>query len=475
MSSLVVRATTYAATGLVSQAAALLLWMFIPWYLPPSEVGFLALALFAVELLTMLGSLGMDAALVRYAGKSAARGAFFGIALVFAGAAFFLLVSLLPLGSALGRYVFASTAAWVADHYTLVVVAVAANISWNLVQSLLTAGLQAKEYALLQIVRAGVQQVLGFCALTYFPRDAATVLLALTIGTIGVLGLLLRSVRLPAIPANPFASGNGREMARYGLSMLVYGVLGVALNYTQRLVMDNYASIAAVGVFAFFNVIVLQANGLWNALAKAWMPEYYALVESDRPAALDLLRGMLVLACVIFPLALALGMALCEAGLIALLLPAAYADRTVILWPLALSLLFSGVYAIASPMYYHVLRARLILGISAFLAIANLAFSVLFIKWWGTEGAAGSFYLLMVLTAWTYLAVYRDWADGRLPAVLVAVTIISSAAVIILLVTGAVWLFAGLLCATSALAWSLGAPAARPLVRRFAQRFRRAA
>lgn len=472
MSSLVARALTYAASGLVAQAAIFFLWMAMPWFMVPAELGYLSLALFAVEFLTTLGMMGMDAALIRFAVKPETRGATFGIALILAGSTFTLLAGVVLPGLKAGQGFFSNTAIWVSSHYGLVLAAVAANIVWNLVQSVQVAGRQAREYALLQAARAAAQLVLGWSALAFLERDAATVLGAITFATLVVMVLLRRRANLPAIHGNLIRAPEAREMARYGLSLMVYGVLGVAVAYTQRLVVDHYADVAVLGVFAFFNVIVLQVNGLWGALNKAWTPEFFALVDQDRDRALKLLQGMLALLCIAYPLGLAVIVAVGEVFGVTLVFPAAYAGRTEILWLLLLAPLFTGLYTITYPLYYYDLKPRRILAISLFLAVSNLALSVVFIRAWGTEGAAASFLLLAMVTAWIYLALYHDWAGGRLPTLLAMTTTLSCTAALLLLVTDLTWLFVAMLFATSIVAWMLGGGVARPLIRGFAERVR---
>jgi len=473
MKSLVGRALTYAASGVVSQGAVFLLWLAIPWFLVPAEVGYLTLALFAVEFLTMLGLLGMDAALFRFAIKPDTRGAAFGVALVLSGTALVLLAGLVLVLARIeaGRGLFGNTTAWVTDHYGLILAAVAGNIAWNLVQSIQIASRQVEGYAVLQIARAATQLVLGLCALAFLEGDAATVLGAITVASFGVL-LLRRQISLPAVRGNPFHAPETGLMVRYGLSMMIYGLLGVAFVYTQRLVVSHYEDIAVLGIFAFFNVIVLQVNGLWGAFNKAWTPEIFALMETNPVHALNLLRGMLTLLCVVYPLVLAILVVAGEAFLVDLLFPAAYAAQSLIFWLLMLSLLFTGLYTIAYPLYYYELRTRRILTITIFLGAANVALSVAFIRAWGVEGAAASFLLVTVLSTWTYLAAYRDWVDGRLPALLAAVTTMVGGAAILLLVTRSVWMFVTMLFATSMIAWMLGGSAARPLIWSLVERIR---
>ena len=67
MSNLLLKNTgIYVATSIASQGIVFLLWILLAWWLPPSEIGLYALALFSVELFTIAASLGLEATVMRF-------------------------------------------------------------------------------------------------------------------------------------------------------------------------------------------------------------------------------------------------------------------------------------------------------------------------------------------------------------------------------------------------------------------------
>jgi O-antigen/teichoic acid export membrane protein len=133
---------------------------------------------------------------------------------------------------------------------------------------------------------------------------------------------------------------------------------------------------------------------------------------------------------------------------------------------LLLAPLFTGLYCVAYPLYYYELKARRILLISILLSIANLILSVISIRKWGAMGGAVSFMLLAVMTAWLYLAIYRQWAHGMriLPMMIGILTVLVFMDMTLLLSTGSVPLFSLALLATSAVMWVMGRKLALPLL-----------
>lgn len=416
----------------------------------------------------MLSSLGMDAALVRYAGVPNASSTVFRTAFILASGAILILTVLVPLVLHFQRNLFGNTSLWITEHYWLVFMAVTVNTAWNLTQSALLGRREAKVYAMLQVTRVVFQLLLVFAILYFLRQNAGAALFALTTATLVVLLWKLRAAKFPEVTSNPFQAVAGSpHIVRYGFSMLIYGIVGLTMNYTQRLVLDHYENIATLGVFAYFNVLALQLNGLWGAVVKAWSPEFFALADLDRDRAVGMLRKMLVLISVFFPLFIGVGVVLGESFLARMVFPPAYAKQTVILWPLLLALIFNGYYAVASPLYYHTLRIKRILAITIFLAVANLALSIVCVRAWGAKGATISFFLLGVLTAASYLSAYREWVDVRRLILVVTVTAMTLGATVLLLIKESTSGFVILLLTTSMVAWLLEGNNVRLMSRRF--------
>jgi O-antigen/teichoic acid export membrane protein len=472
MKHVAARAITFAASGLVSQGLTFALWLALPWFLTPAEVGFLALAFVAVEFLTMLGSLGMDAALIRFAIKPDTRSKSFRVAILVATVGFVLLAAAVPLVLQSGHVLLLNTTAWAMEHYLLILGAVGVNIAWNLGQSVQIAAGNVKLYAALQILRATVQLVLVCMALMFFERSAATVMIATTLTMFLLLLPLLRNTRLSTVLSHGITMADVKRMGRYGGLMMIYGLLGITIVYTQRLVVDYYTDTTVLGVFAFFSVIVTQATGLWSALNKAWTPEFFRLMESNRDRGFALARAMLTLLCIVYPGVLALVVVGAEAFVVDLLFPSAYAARTDILWMLLIGFFFAGLQSIAYPVYYYELMARRLLALMFFLACVNLGLSVVFIKIWQAEGAAASFFVLMALAAWTYFVAFRGWMGRQLAALLAVMTVMISGAGFVLLLTRSSTLFVITLVAASFVALVQGRALALPLIRRLLKSLR---
>ncbi|MEK6744570.1 MAG: oligosaccharide flippase family protein [Nitrospirota bacterium] len=468
MNGLIKRTATYLISGLISQGAIFCLWLTLPWLLTPAEVGYVTLALFVIEVLTLLGMMGMDSALIRFASQPDDRRKTLTIATAISGVGLIIVAVLTYTALHISIPFLVNTVLWVSSHYGLVLIAVAANVAWNLFQSYQLAARQAREYAVFQVVRALVYLSLAVGALTLLAKDASTVIWAATVSSIGVLSLLVRKASLPSFSGDVFQKKEIGLIMRYGFPLMLYGLLGVGLTYTQRLVLDHYADVSVLGVFGFFNVIAIQLNGLWASINKSWTPEFFILIKENKERAIRLLQGMLSLVCVVYPMLLAAYVVLGETIINEMVFPAAYAAQAEIFYLLLLAMLFTGVYTVAYPLYYYDLRTRRILGISLFLAVANMGLSVVLIRLWGIVGAAVSYLILAVMTLWTYMIVFRDWTGGwhRTAVLLVVVTVMVGGAATLLVATHSSWMFVASLLTISVVAWLLGGVFAKPMLKR---------
>ncbi|NTV49350.1 MAG: oligosaccharide flippase family protein [Geobacteraceae bacterium] len=469
MSSLIARASVYLVSGLVAQGATFCLWLVLPWFLTPAEVGYVTLALFAVELLTMFSLAGMDAALIRFATRSDVRELTLVVALATTGTAFVIVAGLTYVVLKAGIPFLANTIIWVVAHYVLVLIAVAANVLWSLYQSYQVAARQAREYAIFQLVRAVVYLGLGIGGLVFFAQDASVVLMAAATASLGVLVLFTCRKNRPVLLGNPFHITGFGQMINYGLPLMLNSVLGVSASYTQRLVIDHYADISTLGLFGFFAAIAIQLNGFWASINRAWTPEFFSLMADDSARSIRLLQGMLVLVSTTYPLLLAVYVFFGEVFINELVLNATYVAHTDILYILLLAPLFCGLYTVAYPLYYYELKTHRIFMISLFLAVANLILSVVLIRAWGMVGAASSFVLLSILSAGTYLLCYRGWAEGgtRVVLMLIAITVLSMCAAGLLIATHSPWIFMVALLVISTVAWCMGGTLASPLLHQF--------
>lgn len=432
----------------------------------------MSLALFAVEFLTMISLAGMDATLIRFAALTDSRETTIIIAIFISAVVYILVVVSTYAVMKVGIPILANTLAWVSTHFGLVMVAVAANVAWSLYQSYQVAARLAREYAIFQLARAVVYFVIVVSGLTFFLREASMVLGAAAASSLGMLFLFMRSRNQFVLPSGAIRSEMIGKVMSYGLPLMLNGALGVVVVYTQRLVIDEYASIYILGIFGFFAAIAIQLNGFWASLNRAWTPEFFTLVENDPARGLKLLQGMLVLVGVAYPILLAFYVAVGEAFFNDLVFKAAYAEYIDIFYLLLLGPLFNGLYTVAYPLYYHSLKTYRIIVISIFLAISNLLFSIFLIRHWGVVGAGIASVLLSMITAVTYLSCYRRWAVGEMRLVLTLLVIVAlvSIAAGVLVITHSPWIFVVSLLAASGATWIFGGPFAKPLLSQFVSR-----
>lgn len=474
MTYFVARVSTYLVGGVVAQGMMLCLWLILPWFLTPVEVGYVSLALFAVEFLTIISLAGMDATLIRFAARTDERESILIIAPAITGAAFILVVMLAYFASKVEIPILVNTMTWVSAHFVLVMVAVAANVAWSLYQSYQVVTRRAREYVAFQLVRAVAYLAIGIGGLAFFVREASVLVVAAAASSLGVLVLFMYVRGQFVLPRSTIRTEDIGQTLSYGLPLMLNGALAVAVVYTQRLVVDHYADIYTLGIFGFFVGIAIQLNGFWASFNRAWTPEFFIMIESDPVRSIKLLQGMLVLVGVMYPLLLATCVALGEAFVNDLVFNAAYAAHTDILYLLLLGLLFGGLYAVAYPLYYLSLKTYRIIAITIFLAASNVFFSVVLIGYWGMIGAAISSVLLSMITAVTYLLCYRSWAIGeqRLVLTLLAIVALATVAAGILIMTHSAWMFVAALLAVSGVTWGMGGFLAKPLLNRFLSRMR---
>ena len=469
MSSLTPRFSTYLVGGLFAQGVMFLTWFTLSWLLTPDEFGLLSLILFAVELLSILSSMGMDAALIRFGSSNKDSANVFSIALKIILGSFSLTVFsaylLLQMNSSLSNN---HAVVWIAENFLLLTVAIAANVCWNIYQSFQIAGRRARPYAVTQVTRSLVNFCLCVCLVLIKPV-AGSVIAATAITSILILVVLLNcNISKYNIQKYNSSKLSQKTMFSYGFPLMLYGLFGLATIYTQRLALDQYSNVAILGVFSFFHVITLQFNGLWGSLNKSWTPEFFFLMEGQRSDALAILQGILVIVSVICPLVLAIYVILGEIFLNSLIFSDVYRHQSQVFYILLVSTIFTGLYTVAYPLYYVDHQTKRILLIAVCLYLCNLVLSVLMISRWGAMGAATSVLLMTIITLWGYLLVYRDWADVgyRTATMLVFVTLGCFGSALVLILSSSSLFFACSLIGTSGVAWILGAPMARPILLR---------
>lgn len=276
-----------AAVGLqvLVQAASLPL---LTRLLSPAEYGLTATALVIGNLLAVLVDLGLARAVTRAhyrgeTGPSDATGLVLGaLAVVVALTGVMLL--LLPLwGGWLGR-----------DARTALQAAVllgGAMASRNVLLGLLRAAERTRAYVAVMLLGTAGAQVLGLAAAAVRPTPAAY-LLGLASGSLAGagLGLLVSRPRLGAVRD----SGLRRWALRFALPLVPAELAGVAIWFSDRLVIERFLGLDDVGryqiAYTLGSVLLMLAMGV----SQAWAPVVYGATADHRGAIADESRALLL-------------------------------------------------------------------------------------------------------------------------------------------------------------------------------------
>jgi O-antigen/teichoic acid export membrane protein len=395
----------YSILSFLSQASISLLWLLVAWKLAPASIGLYSLVLFLVDFFGAINMFGLDSAVTRFYNSEAGfRPVFKNALFLFAGASvltlclFLYAVRLLPaLIPGLSRFA--------AGHTLLLCILIPVNTFANFTLMHYIALRRSRDFAALQ-----VSKILIYCffavvfVLSGF--DIIGLFYALLISAAAVCAIFLLKER-ESFGDGGFSLPAVRSLSGYAFPMMLYCVFGIFVVYLNRILLDKYADLIALGIYSFFLTLILQFNGLWSSFNRAWTPEVFGALTSDRPKALERITMMLFVSVFLYLAGMLVLLVLGELFLFRMVFKSVYVAHRYIFYILLMVPVFTGVHTIAYPLYYYEKKTHVVFLITLVVSCVSILITIPMIRYYGSTGAALSFLYISVLSVLAYVLVFR--------------------------------------------------------------------
>jgi len=457
MSKILIQNTgIYFIVGFSAQAVIFLLWIVLARLLTPSQIGLYALIFFVIEFFSILSIFGLHSAITRfYYTKEGVPSIFSNALLIFLASSFlslllfFFTARLIPLlipglSNILGKNLFLFGAL------------IFTNSLANFALYHYTALKKAVSFAKLHLAK-----IISFAFL-------ALIFVQFDFGVIGVFYALLISSLLIAIlflirerkiiSFQMVSFQITKNMTSYAFPLMLYSAFGITVLYFSRLLLGRYTDLTTLGVYSFFLMLTLQANGLWSSFNRAWTPEIFTQFLEDKKKAIENVQFMAFFASFAYLLFFSLFIILGELFLFKLALKEIYFSHRYLFYILLLGPLFTGIYTAVYPLYYYKHKTRRILFVSILINAANISLTFFLVRLFSQTGAALSYFIISIVTVFGYLFAFQKIM--QIPPKIIHWTLLLSVLMLlnvaILLKTSSVILFLMVLIFGAVLAYKLG-------------------
>lgn len=390
----------YVLGGILAQASVFLLWLLLPAFLSPDQIGSYNYLMYYVDVFSATVILGGDAVLVRYYYSrfehTEVWGAVFYVSLLSNVA----LCILLLLNAKFAWYPLPLTSSWMILILPLIIFV---NAIANLVLVHYSALKEAVKYTRIQFLKiftfSGLSLI--FCMMHL---GVLGIIIALLCSCVVIIALYLpkRSFSIfVKIPSKKLM----RETLSYGVPLMLYSIVGVLSLYASRLYLQQYLGMATMGIFGFFLTITLQINGFWSSFNKAWAPEIYSKTDIQQTKAV--IHKMVYTVVSLYLIILALGAWIGDLIVFNIILKPVYQSSVNIFLVLLLFPAVTSIYTIFYPLFYFNNKTTLILVISVVSAASNLLIMNYAVSHFGTNGAAAGTILSSVLNLLFYFIAFH--------------------------------------------------------------------
>jgi len=431
----------YLLTGAVGQALVFVLWILLARWLAPEEIGIYTLILFLIELFSAIGILGLDAAVTRFYYSDVPVAKVLNNALAILAFGNIISIASFFIAAPFISVFLPDVSGLLEDHLFLVSCTIVANTIANFVLVHYAALKNAVSYSLLQFIKI------------FFLFSLSIALVIAGFGVPGILYALFLSSSVVALVSfvrerktKPFGTTRVpilKDLAAYGFPLFLLSISNVFVTYFSRILLDMYTSLATLGIFSFFLSLTIQINGLWSSFNRAWTPEFFSRLPDHREKAMDELISLGYLMSFLYLAAVGILIVAGNIFLFASIFKSVYISNINLFYILLLGPLFTGIYTIAYPLYYFEKKTSRILLVSLALSAVNFGLTFFMIRFYHQTGAALSYVVISIITAFAYLLSFRK--SMSIPAEIFRWTLVLSvlaiAGIIIILTTESAFLF----------------------------------
>lgn len=395
----------YICSGFVNQASLFLFWIFVSRAIPPSDIGLYALIVFIIEFFGAFAVFGLDSAITRFyytdnkiESVLTSSCLIFLIACLVTSLLFFLLADFIFIIIPELRPFFES-------HSLLILSIVIASSFANLILVHYSSLKKSLMYAILLLLRTA-SFCLASAILVKIGWGLEGVVCSLLISAVAV--ILVYAVKERNLIVPDSVSGAAVwELLAYGSPLMAYSLFAVVVTYFGRVMLNNVADLATLGIYNLFFMITLQINGVWSSFNRAWTPTMFDNFLQNREGAVDDIRSFIFKSSIIYLAVLMLFVFLGELFFFKYLFKPEYLEKIPLFYVLLTAPIFSGIYTATYPLFYYEKRTIRILVISSLISCLTIIISALLISKFSQTGAAVSYLLSSILAPILYFMGFR--------------------------------------------------------------------
>jgi O-antigen/teichoic acid export membrane protein len=446
----------YSFVAVINQGLMFLFWLIAAYWLDPAQIGIFSLVMFIVDLFSTIAIFGLDSGVTRFYYTEE------DIPAVFTNSLIILLVSVM-----LSCLVFAVVASKlyllintlgpvISRFFLLIILIYATNTATNFIFVHFSAEKKAKLYGQFQLLKT----------LAFFFLAMALIAVKPEIGSI-LNAFLLSS--LLVIVAFGWKEGRGLFRTRlisrelqgkllsYCYPLMIYSFVGIVASYFGRIMLDRYTNLVALGIYNFFLMLTLQVNGVWGCFNRAWTPEIFSKLKTDRDNTYDRITYMSFFLTFVYVTVLAV-VILLGGTVFRYIFKPVYLQNIGLFYLLLIGPLFSGIGIVGYPLFYFENKTRKILALTSIISGLSLILTMLMVKYFGLNGAALSFIVIQALSSLIYFIGFKK--DMHVPAAmmewLLVVTGCSGVMVVLYLYFSSVYILVAGLSIIALLAYKMG-------------------
>lgn len=184
---------------------------------------------------------------------------------------------------------------------------------------------------------------------------------------------------------------------RYSIPLIPHAAAGYVFTYSDRLVLERFVPLAAIGVYAVADRLAMAVKLVVNNFNAAFSPFFMKTAEVSRERAQAITSEIASVTLYLFG-GLVLALSLFALEIVSLLTGPGYGAAYTLVPVLAASYLFRSMYCFATPGLFFAERTGRVAMVTLVAAVLNLGLNILFIPRFGLLAAAGTTLLSFAAT-----------------------------------------------------------------------------
>ncbi|UOB21228.1 lipopolysaccharide biosynthesis protein [Macrococcus armenti] len=178
-----------------------------------------------------------------------------------------------------------------------------------------------------------------------------------------------------------------KDIMSFGVPLIPHSLGGMLITMSDRIIITSMVGLAATGVYAVGTQIGMIIWMVQDAFNKAWIPFLFSKLKNPSKVN-NLMIVKITYIYIIVILMLTLLLYLSSNMIVDIFIDSKYKDATQYIGLIGLGYAFNGIYKMVSGPLFYFRKTYILSYVTAITAILNIILCILFIKLFGTIGAA---------------------------------------------------------------------------------------